>query len=168
MARRVVGRHDQGQAARVRGRDESGEIADDAAPDRDDDRLPVRRPTGQIVVEASGHRQALGALSRRNGRRKNLDAVATERCRDSDGVRLGIFVGYDKRARQPRPAAVDERNESGVIARDGDVIASFIQMDAENGHIVPAHASLALEHLPSRLKWTHCTSRVAGPRRWPL
>ena len=94
LGQQAGGDHEQRQAAGVGRRHEAGQVADHAAAEGDDDRVPVGLHRDQLVVEPRRRFQALGRLARRGA------PPAGRRCPPA-------------RARPGRPAGRGGRRGSG-------------------------------------------------------
>ena len=65
--------HDQGKPAGERGRDKTGEVADHAAPQGDDQRVAIGLATHQLVVKPRRLAERLARLTRRNDHDRRLN-----------------------------------------------------------------------------------------------
>jgi RNA polymerase sigma factor (sigma-70 family) len=126
--------HQQRQAAVERRRHEAGQVADDAAADRHDQRAPVRVEVRQPVVQPRRHRQRLLRLAGRQQFEGGAEASRGQGGSGRLGVRPGVLVADDE-GQLALDALPGERPQTGaVVADDGDVVTALAEVDADGGH----------------------------------
>ena len=119
--------HQQRQAAVVGRRHEAGQVADDAAADRDDQRFAVGLQLGEAVVEPGRRCQTFLRLTGRNRHQGGAEIVRRQRGFHAAAMDRCVFVRDDQGS-----CATDEERREGtdsraVAAGNGDLVTSFTE-----------------------------------------
>ena len=113
-------------------RGETGEIADDAAAERDQRRLAVDPPVEQLLHDVLEPGEGLGFLAGRNRNGGRADALGFETVREPGEIEgADVFVGDDDR---PRPAEQRFHQAAGAEQQalaDDDVIAAPAEIQSQ-------------------------------------
>jgi len=114
--------HQQRNAARVGCGGEARKVADDAAADRDDERLPIGGEIDEGIVKLGSDVQGFLGFARRTNYKARAKAGLRETIFHGLGVNQSIFIGDDK-----------SRGSLGTRPREG---AELMQRISSNNNIV--------------------------------